>query len=106
MMMVRRSQAQWHALFAEQAASGMTAAAFCRARGVCPRYFSLRRRQLSGGVISDDTTVKASAFVPVAVQRAGETLTVEVRVGATLSLRVPIAVSPRWLIEVLHGMRD
>jgi len=105
-MMVRRSQAQWQALFAEQAASGLTAAAFCRTRGMCPRYFSLRRRQLSGGVMSDDTAVMTSAFVPVAVPRSAETLAVEVRLGATLSLRVPIAVSPRWLIEVLHGVRD
>jgi len=30
---------------------------------------------------------------------------VEVRLGTTLSLRVPIAVSPRWLVEVLQGLR-
>lgn len=104
--MTRRSQAQWRELFREQDASGLSAAAFCREQQVCPKYFSLRRRQLSSGAVSDDTTTTLSAFVPVTVQRPAEAMAVEVRMNATLSLRVPLAVSPRWLIEVLHGLRD
>ncbi len=104
--MTRRSQEQWCELFREQEASGLNAAAFCRGRGVCPKYFSLRRRQLSSGAASNDTTAALTPFVPVTVQRPVEAMAVEVHVGAALSLRVPIAVSPRWLIEVLHGLRD
>lgn len=104
--MVRRSQTQWRELFREQESSDLNAAAFCRSRGVCPKYFSLRRRQLSSGTVSADTMAKASAFVPVAVQRPVDAMTVEIRLGATLSLRVPLAVSPRWLIEVLHGLQS
>ena len=103
--MTRRTQAQWRALFREQDASGLTVAAFCREQQLCPTYFSLRRRQLSDDATSDDTMTRGSAFVPVAVQRSIEPLVVEVRCGATLSLRVPLAVAPRWLIEVLHGLR-
>lgn len=103
--MTRRSQAQWRELFREQELGDLNAAAFCRARGVCPKYFSLRKRQLSRGEVFDNTTATASAFVPVAVQRSADAPTLEVRLGAALSLRVPIAVSPRWLIEVLHGLR-
>lgn len=104
--MVRRSQAQWRELIREQEASGLNAAAFCHERGICTNYFNLRRRQqLSSGAASDDTTAALSAFVPVAVQRPVDAMTMEVRLGATLSLRVPIAVSPRWLVEVLHGLR-
>ena len=44
--MIRRTQGQWQALFEQQQDSGLNAAAFCRAQGICPRYFSLRRRQL------------------------------------------------------------
>lgn len=104
--MIRRSPTQWHELFREQEASGLNAAAFCREHGVCPKYFSLRRRQLSSGAASDDTTATMPAFAPVTVRRSAEAPALEVRWGATLSLRVPIAVSPRWLIEVLHGLRD
>jgi hypothetical protein len=103
-MASRRSQAQWRALFREQAASGLNASAFCRARGVSPKYFSLRKQQLSSGGASD-ATATLSAFAPVTIQRSLETSAVEIRLG-TLSLRVPMAVSPRWLVEVLHGLRD
>jgi len=34
--MSRRSQPDWHALFTEQASSGMTATAFCYERGLNP----------------------------------------------------------------------
>ena len=104
--MIRRSPTQWHELFREQEASGLNAAAFCRARGVCPKYFSLRRRQLSSGAVSDDITATMPVFAPVTVRRSAEAPALEVRWGTTLSLRVPITVSPRWLIEVLHGLRD
>lgn len=103
--MARRSQAQWRELIREQAASGLNASAFCRARGVNPKYFSLRRRQLSSDAPPSDATATLPAFAPITIQRATEAIAVEVRLG-TLSLRVPIAVSPRWLVEVLHGLRD
>ena len=103
--MTRRTQAQWRALFREQDASGLNVAAFCREQQLCPKYFSLRRRQLSDDATADDNMTRGSAFVPVAVQRSIEPLVVEVRCGATLSLRVPLAVSPGWLVEVLHGLR-
>lgn len=104
--MTRRSPAQWRELFREQEASGLNAAAFCRAHGVCPKYFSLRRRQLSSGAASDAATATMSVFAPVTVRRSAEAPALEVRWDTTLSLRVPIAVSPRWLVEVLHGLRD
>lgn len=44
--MVKRSEDQWRELFEEQAGSGLSAAAFCRARGLCGKHFSKRRRQL------------------------------------------------------------
>lgn len=94
-MASQRSHAQWRALFREQAASGLNASAFCRARGVSPTYFSLRKQQLSRGAASDDTAVTASAFAPVVVRRSVDAQSLEVRLGTTLSLRVPMAVSPR-----------
>ena len=46
--MERRSKAQWQALIAQQQCSDMTAAAFCRRHGVNAKYFSVRKKQLSG----------------------------------------------------------
>jgi hypothetical protein len=106
MSMARRSKAQWREIIREQAASGLNASAFCQARGVNPKYFSLRRRQLSSDVPPNDATATLSAFAPVTVRRSVEAPALEVRLGTTLSLRVPIGVSPCWLIEVLRGLRD
>lgn len=102
--MTRRSPTQWRALFREQEASGQNAATFCRSRGLCPTYFSLRRRQLSAGLESDTLPATGSAFVPVAVHRPAEA-SVEIRLGTTVSLNIPVTVSPAWLVQVLHGLR-
>jgi hypothetical protein len=50
--MVRRTREQWLALFAAHRQSGLSQRQFCKEQRVCPRYFSLRRRQLTsaGGV--------------------------------------------------------
>lgn len=47
--MIKRSEEQWRALFAEQVESGLSASTFCKERKLCPKYFSLRRKQLSEG---------------------------------------------------------
>ena len=101
--MKRRSQAQWRALFQQQQNSGLNAAAFCRSQGICPKYFSLRRRQLLGEAASAADPV--SAFVPVVVPRAVEVSAVEVRFGEALHRRVPTSVAPRWLAELLHALQ-
>ena len=46
---MRRSKEEWRRLFAEHESSGLTAAAFCREHSLCPKYFSLRKRQLGDG---------------------------------------------------------
>lgn len=46
--MTTRSVAQWQALFAAHRQSGLSQARFCKQQGLCPKYFSLRRKQLSG----------------------------------------------------------
>ena len=101
--MKRRSPAQWRTLFQEQQNSGLNATAFSRAQGICPKYFSLRRRQLSDGAASAAEAV--SAFVPVALPRAAEAPALEGWLGTTLQLRVPTSVSPRWLADLLHALR-
>lgn len=102
--MKRRSHEEWHALFQEQQASGQNMTVFCQAHGVCPKYFSLRRRQLLGDAVSSKA-IKVSPFVPVAVQRPVEAMALEVRLGDSLQLRVPPSVSPQWLAALLHALR-
>lgn len=58
--MIKRTHEQWRALFAEHVESGLSAAAFCKMRKLCPKYFGLRRKQLFG---EDSTLTKASPFI-------------------------------------------
>ena len=102
--MKRRSHTQWHALFQAQQASGQNMAVFCQAHGICPKYFSLRRRQLLGDAVTNQATA-ISPFVPVAVPRPVEAMALEVRLGDGLQLRVPPSVSPQWLAALLHALR-
>ena len=101
--MKRRTRAQWLALIQQQQSSGLNASAFCREQGVSPKYFSRRRRQLLGAISG---ACPEPAFVPVTVQRSVGAPDLEVRLGAALHVRVPMAVSPRWLAELLHALRD
>lgn len=96
--MKKRTSEEWQALFAEQLASGLSARQFCLQRDVCPRYFSLRRRQLSAPA--------PTAFVPLhrqaSVAIADTSATVLLRHGrSTLELR---AVSPAWLSQLLVAL--
>ena len=46
--MNKRTPEQWRTLFAEHQASGLTQAQFCQQKGLCAKYFGLRRKQLMG----------------------------------------------------------
>jgi hypothetical protein len=54
--MKRRSKEEWQELILHQAESGLSAQQFCRDNDVCPKYFSIRKKQLG---------LRQSAFVPV-----------------------------------------
>lgn len=54
--MKRRNKEEWQELILRQAESGLSAQQFCRNHDVCPKYFSIRKKQLG---------LRQSAFVPV-----------------------------------------
>jgi hypothetical protein len=98
--MTRRTKAQWRALIEAQASSGLTAAAFCREHGLNPKYFSLRRRDLSDG-----TNKRTSSFIPVSAMKlpSGERITV--RDPSGLRVELPLGIEPKWLAELLRSLR-
>jgi hypothetical protein len=55
-MRARRSKEDWLELILRQADSGLSAQQFCRDNDVCPKYFSIRKKQLG---------LRQSAFVPI-----------------------------------------
>ena len=99
--MSRRTKAQWHALFEAHEQSGQTAAAFCREHQVNPKYFGLRRRQLS-----DEDVHQSPRFIPVSLGKVSfcERLTLRDPSGAVVEM--PASMSPQWLAQLLHALRS
>ena len=48
-MMGVRTEEEWRSLFELHQQSGLSQSHFCQEQGLCPKYFSLRRKQLLGG---------------------------------------------------------
>ena len=65
--MIKRTPEQWRALFAAQKTSGLNQAQFCKREGLCPKHFSLRRKQL--------LTTNVSATTPAPFVKAQPPIT-------------------------------
>lgn len=99
--MVRRSLDEWRGLFEEHARSGMTERTFCELRGVAPKYFNLRKKQLgwkaeapcpSPFVLVQKAPPLEVSHVPSAVLRLGR---------CEWELR---DVSADWLVSVIAAL--
>ena len=101
--MIKRSQDEWYSFFHEHKQSGQTAVAFCRERGLCPRYFSKRRKQL----LNSDPAPHSSqpAFVPVTVAKPVDSVRIELELGEGHMLTLPASISPTWLADLIHHLR-
>ncbi len=102
--MIRRTQEQWLALFAEHDQSDLSATAFCQAHELCPKYFSLRRRQLVNQSLSESK--QGSVFVrmptPIADNKPqNQNITLRGKFG---ELHFASMVSPSWLAALLKAL--
>ena len=97
--MAKRTKSEWLALIEAQAKSGQTAAAFCRERGLNPKYFSTQRQRLGGG-----SSAAQSPFLPVAVQASPSVAMIEVELPP-VKLRLPTTMSARQLAEIIQALR-
>lgn len=102
--MQKRTIEDWQKLFSEHAQSGQSEAAFCRARGLCARHFSKRRKQLipTDAVTSSGTMKPTSAFVPAIIDRDLSSCVITLRWGDALELTLPLSVSPAWVKGVVN----
>ncbi len=95
--MNRRTKSDWQALFNEHDQSGLTATAFCLERNLNPKYFSLRRKQLQ----TNETDKVTSPFAPVVVPTSNNAAMIELHHGE-IFLKIPLSVSPAWLVHFLN----
>ena len=102
--MAKRTEEQWRALFQQHDESGLTAAAFCRNNKLCPKYFSLRRKHLSG----DETEVSSSPlpFVPArlpAKPPAQDKGLITLKYQSC-QLQLPVSVNEKWLAGLVKAL--
>jgi hypothetical protein len=95
--MAKRSKAEWGVLFEAQAHSGLSAAAFCREQGLCPKYFGRRRRELSSVVVKP-----TPAFVAVKLPAAGGE-GIELRRGEW-RCRLPASLPAAYVAALLKAL--
>ncbi|RDH42209.1 IS66 family insertion sequence element accessory protein TnpA [Zooshikella ganghwensis] len=95
--MKKRTAEEWQSLLDQQAASGLSAAAFCREHKLCPKYFSLRKRQLR------HSPSPQQGFIQAHVMASSDDDVLSIRYGKT-ELRLNPGVSPTWLAALLKQL--
>lgn len=102
--MTKRTEEQWQTLFQQHDESGLTAAQFCRDNKLCPKYFSLRRKQL----LRDKTEVQLSAlpFVParLPVKPPAQDKSLITLNYYNCQLQVPASINEKWLAGLLKAL--
>jgi hypothetical protein len=101
--MKKRSEQEWRNLFAQQAASGISAQQFCKANEVCPKHFSIRKKQLG---------LRQSAFVPIVHSTHStptsippkNTVHALVLQQGSYILRFETIPAPDWLAHLLRAL--
>ena len=99
--MARRTPQQWQKLIDQQAASGQTATAFCAARGINNKYFSLQKNKL---VAENRKPAKKidSKFIAVSTHPLSSPI-ISLHIGA-VQLRVPADSTPQWLAALIREL--
>ena len=101
--MAKRTEQQWRELLQQHDDSGLTAAEFCRNNKLCPKYFSLRRKQLSCD--KTDLAVSAPQFIAAKLptKKATDKNLITLKYQSC-QLQMPVSVSEQWLAGLLKTL--
>lgn len=97
--MPKRSKEDWLALFQQHDESGLPASQFCQQNNLCPKYFSLRKKQLSWG---SPTFIKVKAPTPLSIKPAAVNA-ITLSVG-DCTLQLPLSISETWLAKMVKAL--
>jgi len=92
--MIRRTQKQWYALFKEQKHSGLTQTKFCKRHDINPKYFSLRKSQLT--TVHSVAMTKAPAFIAAQVHPRIDCIEID---HQRTHIKLPSNVSADWVAQ-------
>ena len=104
-MTVTERREHWRGLLTEQAASGLSAAAFCREKNLAVKKFYSWHRRLT--VTAASATGGDGGFVELVPTGGGENGSgVTLQVGARLSIRLEKGFDPATLRAALVALAD
>lgn len=102
--MIKRTPEQWQSLFSAHKTGGLSASAFCKEHNLCPKYFSLRRRQLGDvhpRVSHQKAFVKAVPSKPAQRTVTHEQIQLHGHFGV---LSFPASISTSWLASFVKAL--
>ena len=99
--MAKRTEQQWRDLFQQHEQSGLTAAQFCRENKLCSKYFSLRRRQLSGEQVAPPPPAFVKARLPTTPVNEKSLIILNYQ---HCQLQMPASVDEKWLAGLLKAL--
>lgn len=100
MSRTHRSQQEWLTLIDEFEQSDQTQTAFCTGRGLNPKYFSLKRAELTRSAVGSSASMQSSF---VRLSESVPTNSIRLRVGASC-LELPVDYPLDALSHLLHSV--
>ena len=103
-MTQRRSKQQWLELLGQQQSSCLSAAEFCRQNNISPKRFYYHASKAQQ---TNPLRAKPTVFLNAKVARhkpsepSGQAICIK---HGTSELLLPIAISPRWLAELITAL--
>lgn len=99
--MKKRSREEWRELFTQQEASGLSAAVFCKQNDLCPKHFSVRRKQLGWKAGEVETGFVRAVKQETDAHRMTTSLVIHCHVGQLVFGALP---QPGWLAQLLKAL--
>lgn len=101
--MKKRSEQEWRDLFAQQATSGLSAQQFCKTNNLCPKYFSVRKKQLGLRQSAFMSIVQSTYSTPTSLPPKSTVPTLMLRQGSC-SLYFETLPAPDWLAQFVSAL--
>lgn len=103
--MQKRSNEQWQELFAQHDTSGVSATEFCKQNNLCPKYFSLRRKQLAEAAGKEKTSFVRVKVKPDAKHEEPVAMTSSLVIHSSAGkLELRVLPAPHWLAQLLREL--
>ncbi|MCU7893411.1 MAG: IS66 family insertion sequence element accessory protein TnpB [Candidatus Thiodiazotropha sp. (ex Ustalcina ferruginea)] len=102
--MAKGTQAEWMTLFSQQHTSGLSAAAFCRQHKLCPKYFSLRKKQLQWRFPKSGVVRRAAVPVFIPARVTQPTLQPLQLRWQSVELTLPTGLPAQWLSQLMKAL--